>query len=370
MIHAPIETTSNVMKPNVLHPIQRNSSLKDIPVRQQHSRSLKKPRCLKLSRLQKSTHIKSLCFKRTLPGKSGHLAYGPFSKFDPSLDKSHPLASLTPQQLLRSVPHYRCSLFTLNCYPFAVLKKFENLDYILQFKQKQSSNELHKLISSVDHEIRLPLPSHTFPNDIRREKETLPMPLMVVLPKHVHKSGFIRSQIKQRLKEALKLVIIRGAVQTESSNDNAGLDFPENPLSDRQLLLKNWVYTFRPTAEMYLASWVTLLNEIRRAMVMVKQVATTKKDQDVSGSFNHRKISNKSKHSGADDAMIFGLGTRPLRRAFSRSAAHKAAPTVELKAKKIVPIGMRFKMIAAVPNLPSKILTTCIAKLKALAYPT
>ncbi|GJJ14740.1 hypothetical protein Clacol_009007 [Clathrus columnatus] len=191
------------------------------------------------------------------------------------------------------------------------------------------------------------------------------MPLMVVLPKHVHKSGFIRSQIKQRLKEALKLVIIRGAVQTESSNDNAGLDFLKilYPIG-------NWVYTFRPTAEMYLASWVTLLNEIRRAMVMVKQVATTKKHQDVSGSFNHRKISNKSKHSGADDAMIFGLGTRPLRRAFSRSAAHKAAPTVELKAKKIVPIGMRFKMIAAVPNLPSKILTTCIAKLKALAYPT
>lgn len=70
------------------------------------------------------------------------------------------------------------------------------------------------------------------------------MPIMVLLPRHIHKTGFVRSKIKTRLKEALKLVVVRGAIQSKSSN---GIDFISSEATssspvplDEQLILKGW----------------------------------------------------------------------------------------------------------------------------------
>lgn len=250
-------------------------------------------------------------FKRTLPGRSGHLAYGSFSKSDPSLDTSHPLASVVPQQLLRVVPQYRCPLFTLYCYPFAVLKKYQDPEYMLMFKQKQSSNELGHLLSSVVPGIKISPPTCSFPNDLRREKETLPMPLMILTPKHIHKSGFVRSKIKGRLREALKLVIIRGAVQAKSGNgikftfaQGLSLDSPDERLTlkgkqkttttaqhitPRSYPLEDWIYTFRPTVEVYCAPWLILLKELRQALETVKRTASTTGRENTRRPFHAKK---------------------------------------------------------------------------------
>lgn len=245
--------------------------------------------CLKLSCLPKAHRFKSLRYKRTLPGRCGHLAYDPSLSPKPALNPSNPLASLSTQQLLRSVPHYRCALFALHCYPFDVLKKFDYPEYMLSYKQKGYSNELHNIMSSSDPQINISPPARTFLNDILREKKSLPMPIMILLPRHVHKTGFVRSKIKSRLKEALKLVVVRGAIQSKTSND---VDFVSSEATtsssiplDEQLILKDWVYTFRPNAEMYLAPWPTLLNEIRHALEAVKRGSAMHK-KNTRGAFN------------------------------------------------------------------------------------
>lgn len=61
--------------------------------------------------------------------------------------------------------------------------------------------------------------------DRRRAVHTLPMSLMVVTTKKgLHKGGVVRTRVKRRLKEALNLVVIRGAGPSERDGhkDNDG----------------------------------------------------------------------------------------------------------------------------------------------------
>lgn len=51
------------------------------------------------------------------------------------------------------------------------------------------------------------------------------------------------------------------------------------------IYFKDWVYTFRPNAEMYLAPWPTLLNEIRQALETVKRVGSASHNKNARGTF-------------------------------------------------------------------------------------
>ena len=117
---------------------------------------------------------------------------------------------------MRVVPHYQCSLFGAHAYPQAVLRKFEFPEQIIGFKDKGASNELARVIARQKRPNQSPGSENSMRpvtvGDCRRTAHTVPMSVMIVTPKRpLHKSGVIRTKIKLRLKEALNLVVIRGA---------------------------------------------------------------------------------------------------------------------------------------------------------------
>ena len=168
-------------------------------------------------------------FKRTNPGSVSHLNFGPEST--PVLDPTHPLARARPHQLQRVVPHYRCALFEAHAYPHAALRKFAFPDLMIQLKDRGVSNEFSKLVSRWPSTQTLPISVEAEAvsvGDRRREAHTLPMSLMIVTPKRpLHKSGFVRTIIKRRVKEALNLVVIRGASPLNGLEQSITLKTPE-----------------------------------------------------------------------------------------------------------------------------------------------
>ena len=133
----------------------------------------------------------------------------------PVIDPSHPLARLRPNQLMRVVPQYHCSLFEAHAYPYAVLRKFEFPEQMINLKDKGVSNEVADVVakqSPNQNRESGDFTRHNSVGDHRRAAHTIPMSLMIVTSKRpLHKSGAIRMKMKMRLKEALSLVAIRGA---------------------------------------------------------------------------------------------------------------------------------------------------------------
>ncbi|KAF8516046.1 hypothetical protein JB92DRAFT_2912196 [Gautieria morchelliformis] len=167
-----------------------------------------------LSDLAKAPGIRSIRFKRTNPGTLSYLNFAP--EGTPPIDPSHPLAHIRLQQLMRIVPGYHCPLFGIHAYPQAILRKFDLPEVIIGLKDRDISNELAELIArqKPHHNVGRRSGKKLKPvtvGDQRRAAHTLPMSLMIVASKPLHKSGIIRSKIKLRIKEALSLVAIRGA---------------------------------------------------------------------------------------------------------------------------------------------------------------
>lgn len=113
----------------------------------------------------------------------------PYGRFPQSpehfLDPSHPSVSASPT----AFPNYTSPLFTLRTYPFTVMRPYHAETY--PFKQPV-----------VD------LSDPVF----RNTSNSTPIALLSILgKKRVHASAVVRNRIKARMKEALRLVVVRGA---------------------------------------------------------------------------------------------------------------------------------------------------------------
>ncbi|KAF8519487.1 hypothetical protein BU17DRAFT_65894 [Hysterangium stoloniferum] len=168
--------------------------------------------------------------------------------------------------------------------PFHMLKEFEDPVYMKNIKQKGVTQELDDVCLrqmarrsrvNVDN---LELGKKSPVGDRRRQKHTLPMSMMISVPKHIHKSGFLRTKLKARLKEALNLVAIRGA-HVNSGNiisfaTPAGVLDPES-----SPLLQGWAYIIRPTLELHRAPWPAVITELQSALKKIKSKAIVAQGQ-------------------------------------------------------------------------------------------
>lgn len=102
-----------------------------------------------------------------------------------SLDPAHP--SLTAA--FHELPSYKSALFRLRAYPFAMLQKHQSASYPF-------------------NELAIDMSDCIFTDS----RKSAPMALASLVGKNsVHPSAVIRNQIKRRMKEALRLVVARGA---------------------------------------------------------------------------------------------------------------------------------------------------------------
>ncbi|KAG9004825.1 hypothetical protein FRB90_010687 [Tulasnella sp. 427] len=175
-----------------------------------------------LARLPKAIpgRFKSLHFRDVTPGSSVKLTNDffqlhrptpqkPYPNSDLYLDSTHPIHTYS----FKDVPKYESAFLKIRAYPFARLAP-----------HSQSS---------------LPNP-YTEEMKTQRRKTQLPMSLIVPMtPYNLHKSGAIRKVVRSRLKEALRLVVVRGARGSGDPDANSAV-LDENDASSERWLIKDW----------------------------------------------------------------------------------------------------------------------------------
>jgi hypothetical protein len=106
---------------------------------------------------------------------------------------------------MRDFPIYTSTVFTLKAYPFALLQPFA-ASATLPFPDGHKKGPRSHLVGN--------MVSYRFERKVKQIRSLPPVAMglvSVVGKKSVHPSAVIRSKIKIRMKEALRLVVTRGA---------------------------------------------------------------------------------------------------------------------------------------------------------------
>lgn len=153
-----------------------------------------------------------------LPGSSETIVY-PQKRWNPkrSLDPEHPATRQAP----RDFPRFSSPLFNMRAYPFSVLKPFENTSYPFPEGAKPKHDE----------------------NDTRHAGMGM---VNIVGKKSVHPSAVVRTRIKQRTKEILRLVVTRGA----QANENGQLEFNDNDVGEDRWLAKGSSFALKCSSQL------------------------------------------------------------------------------------------------------------------------
>ncbi|KAH9947848.1 hypothetical protein B0H21DRAFT_821527 [Amylocystis lapponica] len=198
--------------------------------------------CRELSKLPKTTALRSLNFKRTTPGAVGPMLGNNRATLHGPLDPAHPAARVRQEVIYRTFPHYTAPGFTLRLFPRAILH----------------------------------IPDATWPDPpfsparargpgSRRVDVSF---VKVIGKKSVHKSSVVRGRIGSKLKTALALIVTRGA------DAEAGrLVFREEDIGQEQWLCQEWTYAAIPTLEVYRMPFAAIVPEMRKALVALKKRA-------------------------------------------------------------------------------------------------
>ncbi|KAG8902712.1 hypothetical protein FRC01_009498, partial [Tulasnella sp. 417] len=88
----------------------------------------------------------------------------------------------------------------------------------------------------------------------------------------LHKSGAIRKVVRSRLKEALRLVVVRGARGSDTREANSAV-LDENDAAPEKWVMKDWTYVFKPTLALYKSPMPTIVDEVRIGLRAVKSMA-------------------------------------------------------------------------------------------------
>ncbi|KDQ20441.1 hypothetical protein BOTBODRAFT_61585 [Botryobasidium botryosum FD-172 SS1] len=201
----------------------------------------RRPRKLaELSNLPKSPRERSVHFKHTAAGSSeGALNRQKSARVDPS----HPAVGNPAARL----PNVTTPLFQLRAVPQALLQRFS---------------------SSSARAPSKPLPPRPFVRLPHLEKKKATMTMFSFIgKKSLHKSACIRYKIKLRMKEALRLVVTRGA----QVNSEGHIILDDNDVGESRWILQGWAYFFIPTLEMYKHPLPGIISHVRNALHQIKR---------------------------------------------------------------------------------------------------
>jgi len=224
----------------------RCNSLSNL-ARKNHNKAYRKPQdtlvpvrsnCVELSNLPPLPgQLRSLKFSNVLPGTSENIVMthsnfptGPGSTINPQ----HPSIRMRP----RDFPAFRSSLFTLKAYPYAVLHPHYNQTYPFSPRESQTYHSITRLPFGL---------------------------LFLSSKKDMHNSSVIRSTVKRRVQEAIRLVVTRGASVDASGRIIFGDARPND------YILKGWVYLLYPSIELLRTPWSNLLSQVRSALAYLKE---------------------------------------------------------------------------------------------------
>ncbi|KAG8938383.1 hypothetical protein FRC00_000201 [Tulasnella sp. 408] len=96
--------------------------------------------------------------------------------------------------------------------------------------------------------------------------------IVPMTPYSLHKSGAIRKVVRSRLKEALRLVVVRGARGSDPCEASSAI-LDENDATPEKWIVKDWTYVFKPTMALYKSPMPTIIDEIRIGLRSVRSMA-------------------------------------------------------------------------------------------------
>ncbi|KAG8931190.1 hypothetical protein FRC02_003086 [Tulasnella sp. 418] len=201
------------------------------------------PPSIPLSKLPKAGKYTDIFHKGVLPGHTDFLWSRNGSN---CLDPNHPIHR-TPTRVT-----YQSPSMTIRMIPYAALGP---------------------LGSSFT---RAPDP---FPEEFRKRSPSNRVPVALCLISAIavtSKSSPIRSIIRRKIRETLKLIVARGA---RPGKQEGTVIIREEDIGPERWLLKDWAYIIYPTIEVYKRSVTELIGEIRQALEDVKGQAMKLEDK-------------------------------------------------------------------------------------------
>jgi len=206
-------------------------------------------RCRELRNIPKSpTPLKSVNFRHTTPGSAVVLV----TKYAPQptsalVDPTYPGAHLSLNQRRSLTPSWTSPHLTLHAYPKAFLSK-PDVQYPEPFKLR-------------------PYPAP--PRKPEQSSADMSMQVLMLNSRVVLRST-VRMKIKRRLKEAVKLIVTRGAA-VEESRKGLKVVFRTEDVGADKWIAPDWTYVALPTSEMFRMSFAELINLTRQALVFLRR---------------------------------------------------------------------------------------------------
>ncbi|KAG8999207.1 hypothetical protein FRB94_006396 [Tulasnella sp. JGI-2019a] len=214
-----------------------------------------------LARLPKASNYAAIQFRDATPGSKIAISQA-FQRTNPSgsisknsnnyfLDSSHPFHRCHPSE----VPRYTSDVLELTAWPFARLRP-------------------HSASAT-------PNPYSERPRRKLKDGQVT-MSVALLVPVALHTSGCIRSIIRARVREALKLVVVRGACSSEVKDrkgSRAIVELSEDDADPERWITKGWTYIFRPRLPVYKSPMPELVDEVRDALATVKIMTETLEDR-------------------------------------------------------------------------------------------
>lgn len=161
-----------------------------------------------------SIEIESEQYRRTTPGSVSRLLH-PYIPKSPAglVDPTHPLASLPWGKASRAFPRIQCTGFSLSAFPKALLGKPQHPWPQPPFYQTpdRSSNPFRVNMSL----------------------------LKLIGKKAVTKSAVVRGKVAKRLKEAIRLVVARGAHVVKNEQGKERLEFDQSDVGGDKWILSS-----------------------------------------------------------------------------------------------------------------------------------
>ncbi|KAF8305532.1 hypothetical protein DL93DRAFT_2102010 [Clavulina sp. PMI_390] len=104
----------------------------------------------------------------------------------------------------------------------------------------------------------------------QRNKRRAPMPIAFVLSKkNVHSRTVVRTTIKRRTLEVLRLIVTKGA----HVNSDSVIVFRDEDVGYERWIMKDWIYIYYPTLEMYRRPFYDVIPALRDALETIKSRA-------------------------------------------------------------------------------------------------
>ncbi|KAF8266580.1 hypothetical protein EI94DRAFT_1584930 [Lactarius quietus] len=195
------------------------------------------------------TPLRSVNFRHTTPGSGVVLV----TKYKPQLtselfDPSYPGAHLPLDRRHALAPHWVSKYFTLYAFPKAFLSK-PDAPYSFPY---------------------VPRPYPARPQ--RPEQRNVDMSMQVVaFNSRVVIRPTVRTKIKRRIKEVVRLIVTRGAAVEESLGAPPKVVLRPEDAGAEKWVVPDWTYIALPTTEMFRMPFVEQLGLMRKALGFIRR---------------------------------------------------------------------------------------------------